>query len=405
MIRARGLAAFAFAMAVAALPAGAQDPPHVHDATPAAAPDASWQWSIEGRVFFGYNIQDRKFTDFDVWESQNWLMTSAARTFGASRIRFVGMFSAEPATLEDIGSPQVFQTGETYQRAPLIDYQHPHDLFMNLGADFSHKTGETAILGGAYLVGPAPLGPPPFMHRPSAAENPQSPLAHHMLDSTHITAGVLSAGLERAGVRVEGGWFQGREPDEDRTDLDLGALDSWSTRLSYARGAWSGQVSGGRLKTPEATSPYDMTRLTASVSYVKGNADRLVAWMAAFGQNREFFGHFEAYLLEGTLRQSRRNVFYTRAESVAKDILDAGFHPIGFAHKHRQSRVGALTLGYVRDIFGGGKPSGLPGSIGIGADITGYYVPANLKESYGSPLSYHVFVRYRGSAGAPSHVH
>jgi hypothetical protein len=134
--------------------------------------------------------------------------------------------------------------------------------------------------------------------------------------------------------------------------------------------------------------------------------------MAAFGQNREFFGHFEAYLFEATYRHSPRNAFYTRVESVAKDILDAGFHPIGFAHTHRQSQVGALTLGYVRDFFGGGtssgggKPSGLPGSIGIGADITVYYVPANLKESYGSPLSYHFFVRYRGRAGtAPSHVH
>jgi hypothetical protein len=318
----------------------------------------------------------------------------------------MGMFSGEFFTLEDIGSPQVFQTGETYQRAPLIDYQHPHDLFMNLGADYTHRAGATTVLAGAYIVGPAPLGPPSFMHRPSAAENPQAPLAHHLLDSTHITAGVLSGGIEGAGVRVEGGWFQGREPDEDRTDLDLGALDSWSTRLSFARGPWSAQASGGRLKKPEATSPYDLTRLTASVSYEKGDADRSLAWMAAFGQNREFFGHFEAYLFEATLRRSPRNAFYTRVESVAKDILDAGFHPIGFAHRHRQSQVGALTLGYVRDVIGGGKPSRFPGSLGLGADITGYYVPANLKESYGSPLSFHVFVRYRGKAGnAHTHVH
>lgn len=392
MIGSRLITAIALAMTISATSASAQDSPHVHE----ASPSDEWQWSIEGRVFFGYNLQDRKFTDFDEWESQNWLMTTGARSFGASRLQLVGMFSAEAVTLKDIGSPQVFQTGETYKGAPLIDYQHPHDLFMNLGGDFTHETGDATFLASAYLVGPAPLGPPAFMHRPSAAENPQSPLAHHMLDSTHITPGVLSAGVQRGGVKLEGGLFRGREPDENRTDLDLGALDSLSMRLSYTRGPWAAQASGGRLKTPETTSPYDLTRVTASISYDNGDADRSLAWMAAFGQNREFFGNFEAYLFEATLRRSSRNSFYTRAESVAKDILDAGFHPIGFAHTHRQSQIGALTFGYVRDLTTG---------IGLGADITAYYVPANLKESYGSPRSYHFFIRYRGRAGADMHVH
>ena len=31
---------------------------------------------------------------------------------------------SEPFTLREIGSAQVFQTGETYQHLPLIDYQH-----------------------------------------------------------------------------------------------------------------------------------------------------------------------------------------------------------------------------------------------------------------------------------------
>jgi hypothetical protein len=75
---------------------------------------------------------------------------------------------------------------------------------------------------------------------------------------------------------------------------------------------------------------------------------------------------------------------------VAKDILDAGFHPRGVFHRHRQSQVGALTIGYVREVL-----QRRMGSFGVGGDITGYSVPANLKESYGNPLSFHVFVRYR----------
>ena len=120
--------------------------------------------------------------------------------------------------------------------------------------------------------------------------------------------------------------------------------------------------------------------------------------MAAFGQNREVFGSLEAYLLEGTRRFSR-NAIFGRAETVAKDILDAGFHPIGTAHTHRQSQVSALTIGYVRDVA-----SQTWGTFGIGGDVTGYIVPANLSESYGAPASFHFFIRYRGRAGAV-HVH
>jgi hypothetical protein len=151
---------------------------------------------------------------------------------------------------------------------------------------------------------------------------------------------------------------------------------------------------------PERKSPYDATRVTASAAYFKGDEQRSTAWLAAFGQNREVFGNLEAYLFEAT-HHARQNWFYTRAENVQKDILDAGFHPIGVAHTHRPSRVSALTLGYVRDVA-----SVKWGDFGAGGDITGYIVPDNLKESYGSPWSFHVFVRYHGRAGARTdHVH
>jgi hypothetical protein len=376
---------------VFALDASAQ---HQHDSAA-----SSWQWSAEATVFAGYNYQYRKFTDFDEVESQNWLMAALSKTFGtSSNLRIDAMVSLEPFTLRDIGSPQVFQTGETFKGGPIIDYQHPHDLIMNLGAEYSRSIGNTTLLLQGYVVGPAPIGPPVFMHRPSAGDNPQAPLSHHHLDASHITPGVIAVGIERSGFKFEAGAFHGQEPDEDRLDLDTAALDSYSARLSWADGPWSIQLSGADLKTPERKSPYDATRVTASVSYFKGDADRSMAWMAAFGQNREVFGKLEAYLVEGTRRFSR-NVFYGRAESVAKDILDAGFHPIGVAHTHRQSQVSALTVGYIRDVV-----SQTWGTFGIGGDVTGYIVPENLNEPYGSPVSFHLFVRYRGRAGA-THVH
>jgi hypothetical protein len=361
-----------------------------------------WQWRIEGSAFFGYNYQDRRFTDFDEWESQNWLMASAERDVSRARLRLLSMFSFEPFTLRDIGSPQVFQTGETFEGSALVDYQHPHDLVMGLGAEFRIPTGRLTTILGADVVGPPTLGPPIFMHRASARENLQAPLAHHHLDATHITHGVIRGGVEARGVRLEASVFQGREPDEDRLDLDPGALDSYATRLSFTRGRWYAQVSGGWLNEPEVVTPYDSTRYTASVSYTRDEGDRIFAWTAAFGQNREIHGNLEAYLLEATLRKAQ-NSFYTRLESVAKDILDVGFHPVNTFHRHRQSQVGALTFGYVRDFL-----DSKIGKFGIGGDFTAYAVPANLKEPYGAPVSFHLFLRYRGQAGAeapPLHVH
>jgi len=358
-----------------------------------------WHWTEDASVFFGFNDQERKFRDFHAWESQNWLMVDALHPIARGTFRATAMTSLEPFTFHKIGSPQVFQTGETFRSAPLKDYQHPHDLIMGLGADYTRASGPIAWYAGADLVGSPTLGPPAFMHRPSAYGNPQAPLAHHYVDSTHITPGVLRAGIGRSGFGVGGSWFHGREPDEDRTDIDLGALDSYALQLSWAKGSWSAQASGARLKLPEAITPYDADRLTGSVSYT--NPDRrLNAWTFAFGQNREIHGNFEAYLFEATIRASAHGLVYTRAESVDKDILDAGFHPRGVFHRHRHSQVGALTAGYLFNFL-----ETKAGVFGVGADVTGYSVPENLQDSYGSPSSYHVFVHYSLRGQGAAHVH
>jgi hypothetical protein len=240
------------------------------------------------------------------------------------------------------------------------------------------------------------------MHRPSARDNPQVPLSHHYMDSSHITPGVIRGGLALGSWGVDGSWFRGREPDENRFDLDLGALDSYAMRLSWARGAWSAQASGAFLEQPEAITPSDARKITASVAYAAGDERRGLAWMAGFGQSREAHGNLEAYLLEATLRATADTTLYARLESVAKDILDAGFHPLGIFHRHRQSQIGAMTIGYLREV----QRTRL-GAFAVGADVTAYHVPANLEEPYGFPLSLHVFLRYRAprSAAVPAHVH
>ncbi len=143
-------------------------------------------------------------------------------------VRAVSMLTLEPFSLDDIGSPQAFQTGETYNNAPIIDYQHPHDLVMELGADLTRAAGRATVGLSAALVGPPPIGPVPFMHRPSATENPQAPLGHHYLDSTHVSHGVVTGSVRAAGSASRPASSAGREPDERRTDLDLGPLDSYA---------------------------------------------------------------------------------------------------------------------------------------------------------------------------------
>jgi len=371
---------------------------HDHEQPAPSRVPSGWQWTTDGALFFGFNDQERKFRDFTAWESQNWVMGGGRRTVGRGTLQLGTMLSFEPFTIADLGSPQVFQTGETFARAPLIDYQHPHDLIMELSGSYTHPWSRGAWVVAIGVVGPPAFGPPPFMHRASATDNPEAPLSHHYLDSTHITPGVITLGGTMGSMTLEGSWFHGREPDENRTDIDLGTLDSYSLRVGWQRGPWSGQISGAQLTMPEAATPYDAQRLSASLTYTQPTG-RHIAWTAAFGQKREIHGNFEAYLIEGSMQATRRNILYLRAESVAKDILDAGFHPRGVFHRHRQSQVGALTLGLVHDFFV--TPVG---RFGVGADATGYLVPDNLQEPYGQPTSFHLFVRFRTDRGA-GHVH
>ena len=100
------------------------------------------------------------------------------------------------------------------------------------------------------------------MHRESARDNPQVPLTHHDMDSTHITEGVLRAGVETGPMTFEASVFRGEEPDQDdnRYNIETPALDSWAARVSWHRGPWQAQFSGGHLHKPEWFEPYETTR-------------------------------------------------------------------------------------------------------------------------------------------------
>jgi hypothetical protein len=373
---------------------------------PAAAQEASssaWTWATDANVFFGYNDQQRKFTDFSAWESQNWFMLTGTRPIGADQLAVDAMISLEPFTMAKLGSPQVFQTGETYNGAPLSSYQHPHDLVMMVGGRYRRSTRGVGLSFTADVVGAPALGPTVFMHRESARDNPETPLVHHYTDSTHTTFGVLTGGVDANGFAVEASWFKGGEPDDNRLNIDPLKLDSWSVRGSWRRGPWYAQVSGGHLHRPEPFELSNMARLTASVEYTGAIGSRPFSATLLWGENREIHGILDGYLFEWDLRAQARGAFYGRAEAVAKDLLDLGGpDPPGFVEFHRISHIAALTIGYVYDIA-----DRRWGRLGAGADATVYNVGENLVENFGSPHSYHVFLRYRPEArsAATAHVH
>jgi len=361
-----------------------------------------WRWSWDGNAFFGYNHQDRRFVDVSVWESQNWGMLAVDRPLRSNdRFTMMGMLSLEPFTMEGQGSPQLFQTGESYNRVPLVNYQHPHDLLMNLGATYRFVRPGATFVVGADLVGTPTLGPTPFMHRASGRDNPQVPLTHHYLDSTHSTPGVVRGGVEIGTMTFEASVFRGEGPDEIRTNIEQPRLNSWAVRGSWKSGPWSAQVSGGHLKQPEWFEPFDATRLTASLSYEGHVGTRPLAATLAWGENREFNGfngNSDGYLAEAVAGLTPRSTLYGRAEVAGKELFGLAPHEKQYAHRHWISTIGAFSLGYSHLL------PRLP--VSIGADITLYHIPTDLEFFYEPSQSFHVFIHWRPRTATPmTHVH
>src|SRR6266446_6098099 len=228
-----------------------------------------WTLMLHGRGFVQYDWQEGSRGGNQLGVT-NWVMAAASRSLGGGRLELRGMLSVEPWTIGARGYPLLLQSGESYGGAPLHDRQHPHDLFMETAALYRHPIGGAfgvEVYGAA--AGEPALGPTAFMHRPSGMINPFPPIGHHWQDSTHISFGVITAGVYTRWAKLEGSVFHGREPDEDRWNFDFGALDSWSGRLSLnPTDQTSFQVSYGYIHSPEALEPdVSLHRVTASATY------------------------------------------------------------------------------------------------------------------------------------------
>jgi len=374
------------------------------DAEPNSIPSAmlmaqrgKWTLMFHGVLFLN-EIQQTGPRGADKFFSTNWFMPMAQRKFGKGTLTLRTMLSLEPATVSQRRYPELFQQGETAFNRPIVDGQHPHDFFMELAALYDYRLNEkTSLSFYAAPVGDPAFGPPAYPHRASASEDPIAPLGHHFEDSTHIASDVITLGITRRNFRLEASGFHGREPDEDRWDIDSGKIDSWSTRLTVNPGQnWSFQYSITQLRSPEGLVPdEDIRRMTASLMYNRpirnGNWASLLLW----GRNQSLQdGNVgNAYLAESTLRFLRRNYVWGRIENADRTnelLLGENLLPPGFTERYF-TRVQAYTAGYDREI---GHIPHL--STALGAQVTWYGVPDVLKGLYGTqPVAGLVFLRVR----------
>jgi hypothetical protein len=311
-------------------------------------------------------------------------MLTGAREFGHARLQLRSMLSLEPLMGAE-GYPNLFATGETANGAPLIDRQHPHDLFMELAArvDVPVGGGNSVFLYGGPVAEPA-LGPSAFMHRGSARYAPLAPVTHHWFDSTHITYGVVTAGWSSPRVQLEASAFRGREPDEERWGIESPKLDSWSARATWTPSpAWVIELSHGRLESPEALhGQEDEARTVASVHYAKGG---LATTFAVSAKNRLPGPSLTAWLAEANWDIDWHHTLFGRIENVANDEL---FPDEASPLHHRSFRVTKAELGYAYRL-----PVG-PLELALGGTVAAYAKPQTLDAAYGrSPVSTTLFAK------------
>lgn len=355
-----------------------------------------WMYMVHGNVDLRYTAQD-VFKDGSrggaKWDAPNWIMGMAQRRVGTKGLlHFNLMMSLDRLTLGGAGYPLLFQTGESWKGIPLVDHQHPHDLFAEVSASYAYalSKNQDLFLYLGYPGEPA-LGPVAFMHRPSAFYDPDAPLSHHWQDATHITFGVATLGYRLDRWKLEISSFTGREPDENRYNFDKPRMDSYSARLSFAPSVhYSLQVSEGYIKSPEALEPgIDVWRTTASaMAGYALSGDRSLDASLVWGMNKGVGALPDNSLLLETAYRVRTWAWYLRYEWVQKTAEELVLSPSEYDPADIFS-INALTLGLNKALARTG-----PLQLALGAQVTLNRADGRLDPLYGSlPVGAEVFLQ------------
>jgi len=346
-----------------------------------------WTLMAHGVVNFVYDHQSGRRGDDKAFAS-GMLMGMARRPLGDGTLQFKAMLSPDPL-MGKSGYPLLLASGETANGVDrLIDRQHPHDLFMELSASVSQNIGEkSSLFLYAGLPGEPAFGPPAFMHREAILDSPEAPISHHWLDSTHISFGVVTAGLVLDRVKFEISRFNSREPDQHRWNIETGPLDSTAIRVSWnPTRELSLQGSWGHFTDPEQLEPgVDQKRWSASALYAREvSPGWKLAGTLAWGR-KSVHGHDDdAYVGEASIKHAGLTVFGRGEMTENRELTDADDGPA--------YRVGKVSLGAVRDF-----KIAEHFSLGLGGLFAVNFVPDALAPLYGghNPTGTMTFVRLK----------
>jgi hypothetical protein len=355
-------------------------------------------WMFHGNFFLRYNNQQltNKTSRSDAQtDAPNWFMAMYNRPVGKNGLfNFGGMFSLDPLIVTLRGYPLLFQSGESYRGQPLVDRQHPHDLFAGLNVAYTQRLSDKVDVFGYFgYPGEPAISAPTFMHRIYGLNDPDAPLSHHWQDATHITFGVATLGVRVDKFKLEISDFTGREPDENRYDFDKMKFDSYSWRLSFNPSkAWALQFSQAYIKSPEALHPGEnVWRYTASALYASPVTmdgtyftSSLIWGMNDYGKD----DHEHSVLLEAT-KQFPKQALYGRYEFVQKSAEELALENQFSAHT--LFNVHKFTAGTNRRLFYAGPVEFLGG---LQASIN--FPPQSLKSLYGNaPMSGQIYILVR----------
>jgi hypothetical protein len=335
-----------------------------------------WMLMAHTTINAVYDWQDGPRGDEKAFAS-GMVMAIAKRTFASGdAVQLRAMLSPDPF-MGKRGYPLLLASGETANGAtPLIDRQHPHDLFMELSASYGHQlTDADSLFVYAGLPGEPAFGPPAFMHRLSIMDSPEAPISHHWLDSTHITFGVLTAGYVHDDWKLEVSRFRGREPDEHRFDIETGDLDSTAARVSWnPTSELALQASWADVASPEQLAPdEDQTKYSASAIYTRALGDsRWWSTTLAWGRRSTDHDDLDAFFLESAFVPAEHWTVFGRAERTENNEL------IAIAGHGPAYAVSKISIGAVRDF-----PLSAHVSLGLGALYALNFTPAALDKAYG----------------------
>ena len=357
----------------------------------------SGDWTLMGHGVLNlvYDHQSGRRGDDKAFAS-GMLMGMARRPLGNGTLQFKAMLSPDPL-MGKSGYPLLLASGETANGVDrLIDRQHPHDFFMELSASISQNIGpKSALFLYGALPGEPAFGPPAFMHREAILDSPEAPISHHWLDSTHISFGVLTAGIVHDRFKLEISRFNGREPDQHRWNIETAPLDSTAVRASWnPTRTLSLQGSWGHFEDPEQLEPgVDQKRWSASALYADEIAPGWkLAGTLAWGRKslKDHHGDWlndDAYVAEASLKNGPWTVFGRGEITENRELVELEGEEHGPAFT-----VGKVSLGALRDFKVADHLS-----LGLGGLFAVNFVPDGLAPLYGgnNPVGAMGFLRLK----------